>query len=109
VVYPLTRTNRAGNLKSKVQMTSKSFGRLTLDLTAVLRNWNCSLWQPTASAEDIRRRSHESDGLTGRQGEDYEADSAGQWRAEVGNDLAIKAYRDGTLPFPDGAIIAALH
>ena len=23
--------------------------------------------------------------------------------------IAIKAYRDGTLPFPDGAMIAALH
>jgi len=32
-----------------------------------------------------------------------------QLRAELGNDLAIKAFRDGTLPFPDGAIIAALH
>jgi hypothetical protein len=32
-----------------------------------------------------------------------------QLRAELGNDLAIKAYRDGTLPFPDGTIIAALH
>jgi len=32
-----------------------------------------------------------------------------QLRAELGNDLAIEAYRDGTLPFPDGAIIAALH
>ncbi|HXC26736.1 MAG TPA: cytochrome P460 family protein [Stellaceae bacterium] len=32
-----------------------------------------------------------------------------QLRAELGNDLAIKAYRDGTLPFPDGAIIVALH
>jgi Cytochrome P460 len=32
-----------------------------------------------------------------------------QLRAELGNDVAIKAYRDGTLPFPDGAIIAALH
>jgi len=29
--------------------------------------------------------------------------------AVLGNDLAIKAYRNGTLPFPDGAIIAALH
>jgi hypothetical protein len=29
--------------------------------------------------------------------------------AVLGNDLAIKAYRDGKLPFPDGAIIAALH
>jgi len=27
----------------------------------------------------------------------------------LGNDVAIKAYRDGQLPFPDGAIIAALH
>jgi hypothetical protein len=32
-----------------------------------------------------------------------------QLRAELGNDLAIKAYREGTLPFPDGSIIAALH
>jgi len=32
-----------------------------------------------------------------------------QLRAELGNDIAIKAYRDGTLPFPDGSIIAALH
>ncbi len=27
----------------------------------------------------------------------------------LGNDIAIKAFRDGKLPFPDGAIIAALH
>jgi Cytochrome P460 len=27
----------------------------------------------------------------------------------LGNDIAIKAFRDGTLPYPDGAIIAALH
>ena len=27
----------------------------------------------------------------------------------LGNDLAISAYRKGDLPFPDGAIIAALH
>jgi hypothetical protein len=32
-----------------------------------------------------------------------------QLRAQLGNDLAIKAFRDGTRPFPDGAIIAALH
>jgi len=32
-----------------------------------------------------------------------------QLRAELGNDIAIKAYRDGTLLFPDGSIIAALH
>ena len=27
----------------------------------------------------------------------------------MGNDIAIQAYREGKLPFPDGAIIAALH
>ena len=27
----------------------------------------------------------------------------------MGNDVAIKAYREAKLPFPDGAIIAALH
>ncbi len=29
--------------------------------------------------------------------------------AILGNDAAIKAYREGKLPYPDGAIIAALH
>jgi Cytochrome P460 len=29
-------------------------------------------------------------------------------RAILGNDLAIKAYREGKLPFPDGTIIARL-
>ncbi len=29
--------------------------------------------------------------------------------AILGNDIAIQAYRSGTLPFPDGSIIAALH
>ena len=36
-------------------------------------------------------------------------DKLKQLRAQLGNDLAIRAFRDGTLPFPDGAIIAALH
>ena len=27
----------------------------------------------------------------------------------MGNDVAINAYREGKLPFPDGAIIGALH
>ena len=29
--------------------------------------------------------------------------------AVLGNDVAIKAFREGKLPFPDGTIIAALH
>jgi Cytochrome P460 len=29
--------------------------------------------------------------------------------AILGNDVAIQAYREGKLPFPDGTIIAALH
>jgi hypothetical protein len=32
-----------------------------------------------------------------------------QVRAQLGNDIAIKAFREGKLPFPDGAVIAALH
>ena len=46
--------------------------------------------------------------LTGKQLTDAGGELK-QLRAELGNDIAIKAYRDGTLPFPDGAIIAALH
>jgi hypothetical protein len=30
-------------------------------------------------------------------------------RAQLGNDVAFKAYREGKLPFPDGSIIVALH
>ncbi len=32
-----------------------------------------------------------------------------QLRAQLGNDIAIKAFQEGKLPFPDGTIIAALH
>jgi hypothetical protein len=32
-----------------------------------------------------------------------------QLRAQLGNDIAIKAFREGKRPFPDGAMIAALH
>ena len=46
--------------------------------------------------------------LTGKQLTGVEGDLR-QLRAQLGNDLAIKAFREGTLPFPDGAIIAALH
>ena len=34
---------------------------------------------------------------------------ADQLRAQLGNDIAIKAYREGTIPFPDGSMIAAIH
>jgi Cytochrome P460 len=32
-----------------------------------------------------------------------------QLRAQLGNDIAIKAFKEGKVPFPDGTIIAALH
>jgi hypothetical protein len=32
-----------------------------------------------------------------------------QLRAQLGNDIAIKAYKEGTRLFPDGSIIVALH
>jgi hypothetical protein len=39
----------------------------------------------------------------------HEAGNLNSLGAVLGNDIAIKAYRDGKLPFPDGSIIAALH
>jgi Cytochrome P460 len=35
-------------------------------------------------------------------------DPVNDLRVKLGNDVAIEAYRDGALPFPDGAIIARL-
>src|SRR5579862_715403 len=39
----------------------------------------------------------------------HEEGSLHSFAAVLGNDIAIKAYREGKLPFPDGAVIAALH
>ena len=39
----------------------------------------------------------------------HEEGSLHSFAAVLGNDVAIKAYREQTLPFPDGSIIAALH
>jgi len=36
-------------------------------------------------------------------------DKVDQLRAQLGNEIAIKAFKEGTVPFPDGTIIAALH
>ena len=37
------------------------------------------------------------------------ADRVDQLRAQLGNDIAIKAFKEGKVPFPDGSIIAAIH
>ncbi|HUK91464.1 MAG TPA: cytochrome P460 family protein [Blastocatellia bacterium] len=39
----------------------------------------------------------------------HEAGSLNSLGAVLGNDIAIKALREGKLPYPDGSIIAALH
>lgn len=39
----------------------------------------------------------------------HEAGKLNSLGAVLANDVAIKAYREGKLPFPDGSIIAALH
>jgi hypothetical protein len=39
----------------------------------------------------------------------HEAGSINSIGAVLGNDVAVKAYREGKLPFPDGTIIAAVH
>jgi hypothetical protein len=38
----------------------------------------------------------------------HEAGNNNDLRAILGNDVALKAYREGRLPFPDGTIIARL-
>ncbi len=38
----------------------------------------------------------------------HEEGNLNDLRAILGNDVAIKAYRDGTFPFPDGTVIARL-
>ena len=37
-----------------------------------------------------------------------EADPLNELRVVLGNQVALKAYRDGTLPFPDGTVLAKL-
>jgi len=39
----------------------------------------------------------------------HEEGNLNSFAAILGNDVAIKAYRSRTIPFPDGTIIAALH
>jgi hypothetical protein len=39
----------------------------------------------------------------------HEAGDLNSLGAKLGNDVAIKAYREGKLPFPDGTVIAAVH
>jgi hypothetical protein len=39
----------------------------------------------------------------------HEEGNLHSFAAILGNDVAIKAYRDAKLPYPDGTIIAALH
>ena len=39
----------------------------------------------------------------------HEEGNLNSFASILGNDIAISAYREGKLPFPDGAIIAALH
>jgi hypothetical protein len=39
----------------------------------------------------------------------HEEGDFNQLRAQLGNDIAMNAYREGKLPFPDGSIIVALH
>jgi len=39
----------------------------------------------------------------------HEEGNLNSFASVLGNDIAVRAYREGKLPFPDGAIIAALH
>jgi hypothetical protein len=40
---------------------------------------------------------------------ELKTDKVDQLRAQLGNEIAFKAFKEGKVPFPDGAIIVALH
>jgi hypothetical protein len=40
---------------------------------------------------------------------ELKTDKVDQLRAQLGNEIAFKAFKEGKIPFPDGAIIVALH
>jgi hypothetical protein len=42
-------------------------------------------------------------------GAQLKTDKVDQLRAQLGNEIAVRAYQEGARPFPDGAIIVALH
>ena len=79
---------------------------------------NTNEGQPAAATAASSGNASPNDGVTLPEGyRDWKLISVGrlktdkinQLRAQLGNDIAIKALKQGTLPFPDGAIIAALH
>ena len=39
----------------------------------------------------------------------HEEANLNSFAAVLGNEVGLKAFRDGTLPFPDGTIISSLH
>jgi len=41
--------------------------------------------------------------------DELRTDKVDQLRAQLGNEISIKAFKEGKIPFPDGSIIAALH
>jgi len=86
-VYALYVTKSAAQSDNKVQLQARSDASPIYGITipAGYRDWRLI---------SVKQ-------LTGVKGK--------QLRAQLGNDIAIAAFREGKLPFPDGTIIAALH
>jgi len=65
-----------------------------------------TLFEGAALARQARRRIGD---ITRRTHAEICPGNLNSSRAVLGNDVAIRAYRAGTIPFPGGTIIAALH
>jgi hypothetical protein len=77
----------------------------------------CVLYVTKSTAQNVKESQAEAGnnaspiyGITIPAGyRDWRLIAINQLVGAEGNDIAIKAFKDGKLPFPDGAIIAALH
>jgi hypothetical protein len=125
----LTRTNLRSQLRADREeiMTPRVIGQVLGALGVCATITVCTLYVTKSTAQSDREGQTRAEGnaspiygvtippgyrdwrlisvkqLTGEGGK------LKQLRAQLGNDIAIKAFREGTVPFPDGAIIAALH
>ena len=123
----ITRTNLTGLVTHRkggdyeLRATGQVFGALGVCATIAV----CTLYVTKSTAQSAKEGQPQTEsnaspiyGITIPDGyRDWRlisvnhlaGDKLKQVRAQLGNDVAIRAFREGRLPFPDGAVVAALH
>lgn len=102
--------NRDGNITKKIML------KALLILTVAGTPFSGNIWKPVQvfARAKVSQEQEAPDGLPAGYRDwrlisvAHEAGSLNDLRAVLGNDKAIDTYRTGTLPFPDGTIIARL-